>query len=47
MNDCEFYDNELDCCKLFSDWTEPMPILQPCVMGACSEYHPTEKGGGE
>lgn len=45
MNDCKFYDEKLDCCKLFSDWTYPMPVIQPCVQGACSQYKPTEKGG--
>ena len=45
MNDCKFYDAELDCCKLLSDWTEPMPLLEHCVEGICSDYKPTEKGG--
>jgi len=29
--DCEHYDSELDCCKKFSDWSEPMPVLEPCL----------------
>ena len=29
--DCKYYDAELDCCKYFSDWTQPMPVLQPCI----------------
>ena len=33
--DCKHYDQELGCCKMLSDWSEPMPVLQPCVEGAC------------
>ena len=33
--DCKHYDQELCCCKMLSDWSEPMPVLQPCVEGAC------------
>ena len=44
MTDCKFYDDELDCCKLFSDWTEPMPVIQHCVEGACSEFMERKDG---
>lgn len=45
--DCKHYDKELDCCKLFSDWKQPMPVLQPCVEGPCEHYTrtPKERGG--
>ena len=33
--DCKHYDAELDCCKYLSDWTQPMPVLQPCIEGPC------------
>ena len=36
--DCIHYDKELDCCKELSDWSGPMPVLQPCVEGACPKY---------
>lgn len=36
--DCIHYDKELDCCKELSDWSDPMPVLQPCVEGACPKY---------
>jgi len=39
--DCKHYDAELDCCKLHSDWADPMPILTPCVEGPCHEYSAT------
>ena len=45
--DCEHYDAELDCCKCFSDWTQPMPILQHCIDSPCEHYTrtPKERGG--
>lgn len=43
MTECKFYDTEFNCCKLFSDWSQAMPILQPCVEGACSEYKPIKE----
>ena len=41
---CEYYDEELDCCKYFSDWSDAMPILQPCVESPCEKYRPREVG---
>ena len=38
MGVCKYYDKELDCCKKLSDWSDPMPILQPCVKGPCEHY---------
>jgi hypothetical protein len=38
MKDCKNYDAELDCCKCFSDWSDPMPILQPCIKSPCELY---------
>ncbi len=38
MTDCNYYDAELDCCKRFSDWSSPMPILQPCIESPCEHY---------
>ena len=37
-NDCKHYDGELNCCKIFSSWTDAMPILQPCIDGPCEDY---------
>lgn len=37
MGKCSHYDSELDICKLHSDWSEPMPVLHPCVDGACDK----------
>ena len=45
-NDCKFYDAELDCCILFSDWDEENLLLQPCLE-SCSKYKSKEKGGNE
>lgn len=36
--DCKYYDKELDCCKWFSDWKQPMPVLQPCIESPCEHY---------
>lgn len=38
MGICKHYDKELDCCKLLSDWGNPMPVLQPCVKGPCEHF---------
>lgn len=38
MGVCKHYDKELGCCKMLSDWSEPMPVLQPCVKGPCEYY---------
>lgn len=44
--DCKHYDAELDCCKCFSDWTQPMPVLQPCICSPCEHYTRTPKERG-
>jgi hypothetical protein len=49
-NKCKYYDAELDCCKQLSDWTEPMPILQPCVDAPCCFIYEelcAKKGGAD
>ena len=43
---CKYYDAELDCCKYFSDWTQPMPVLQPCIEGPCERDTRTPKERG-
>ena len=40
MNNCQHYDNEFNCCKVLSDWSNPMPVLQPCVESPCEKYSP-------
>lgn len=40
--DCIYYDKELGGCKVFSDWSDPMPVIQPCVESPC-EYYKTTK----
>ena len=45
--DCKHYDAELDCCKYLSDWTQPMPVLQPCIEGPCEHDTRTPKERGE
>lgn len=40
--DCKHYDSELDCCKLLSDWSEAMPVLQPCIDGPCEAHQLAE-----
>lgn len=45
-HDCKYYDKELDCCKRFSDWTQHMPVLQPCVESPCGHYKRTPKERG-
>ena len=41
---CKYYDEKLDCCKYFSDWSDAMPVLQPCVESPCEKYRPREVG---
>lgn len=36
--DCLHYDDEFGCCKKLSDWSDPMPVLQPCVESPCEYY---------
>lgn len=31
---CEFYDNEHDCCKYYSDYGNE-PVYEPCLEGPC------------
>lgn len=38
MNNCKHYDKEFDCCKISSDWSDPMPVLQRCVESPCEKY---------
>lgn len=38
MNDCIHFDKELGACKKRSDWSEAMPILEPCLEGPCGDY---------
>lgn len=45
-NECKYYDKELYCCKLFSDWTQPMPVLQPCIESPCGHYTRTPQKEG-
>lgn len=47
MNNCRYYDDVLDCCKLFSDWSQPMPILQSCYEERCPKYKPIKEREGE
>ena len=37
---CQHYDSELDCCIYLSDWSDPMPVLQPCCESPCNLYEP-------
>lgn len=36
--DCLHYDDELGCCKVLSDWSQPMPMLQSCIESLCEHY---------
>lgn len=36
--DCKHYDEELECCRKLSDWSQPMPVLQPCVESPCEYF---------
>lgn len=38
QNDCIYFDHELGCCKILSDWGQPMPVLQPCIESPCEYY---------
>ena len=39
-NRCANYDKEIECCKVFSDWSEAMPALQPCIESPCKYFKP-------
>ena len=44
MNDnCVHYGEEFDCCKLLSDFGQPMPVIQPCVESPCPHYKRKEQ----
>ena len=45
--DCIHYDAELECCKVLSDWLDPMPVLAPCVESPCGLYEPGNPEIGE
>lgn len=41
---CKHYDAETGWCKLHSDWSEAMPVMEYCLLGPCGDYeeqHPT------
>jgi hypothetical protein len=38
QNDCIYFDHELGCCKILSDWGQRMPVLQPCIESPCECY---------
>lgn len=40
---CRHYDKEFNCCKILSDWSDPMPVLQPCIKGPCKHYEHTKR----
>lgn len=40
MSKCKYYDKEFCVCKLFSDWSEAMPVLHPCSEDGCKYYTP-------
>ena len=37
---CKNYCEEFDCCKVFSDFSDPMTSLQPCIESPCKYYKP-------
>ena len=39
---CKHYGEEFDCCKLLSDFSNPMPDLRPCTKDEyeCEYYKP-------
>jgi hypothetical protein len=39
-NRCANYDKEFECCRILSDWSEAMPVLQPCVESPCKYFKP-------
>ena len=39
---CMYKDPETGWCKLHSDWSSPMPVIEYCIEGPCpDEKHPT------
>ena len=39
-NRCANYDKEFECCRIYSDWSEAMPVLQPCIESPCKYFKP-------
>lgn len=39
---CIHKDTENGWCKLHSDWSSPMPVIEYCVEGPCPDEQPTE-----
>ena len=39
-NRCTNYDKEIECCRILSDWSEAMPVLQPCIESPCKYFKP-------
>lgn len=37
---CMRYNKDLDCCRVLSDFSQPMPVLQPCIESPCKHYKP-------
>lgn len=37
---CKYYGEEFDCCKLLSDFSNPMTELRPCEETGCKYYTP-------
>jgi hypothetical protein len=40
MSICKYYGEEFDCCKLLSDFSNPMTELRPCEQEGCEYYRP-------
>lgn len=38
---CRHYDKKFNCCKILSDWSNPMPVLRHCIKGPCKYYEHT------
>lgn len=39
---CTHKDSETGWCKLHSDWSSPMPVIEYCVEGPCPDEEPAE-----
>lgn len=37
---CKKYSKDLGCCMMLSDFSQPMPVLQPCIESPCKHYKP-------
>ena len=40
MAECIHKDIETGWCKLLSDWSDAMPVIEYCVEGACPRFEP-------